>query len=196
MCKVQDVYHSACGHWADRPRIEHKCAAARQRRSSRSGMHMTSACTNPKVDGFFEDRKNKCPTCTKNLDDVCEKAGTWLSCGIDKATGKPYFRERKPESEASFRARTRATKREQMQPPPVPTPAKRQRTATEGLKQPPKQRKDFKLDDIPKKTRPEPKFATPSPLTPGAEYWWKKSREEDERKSSACSWSSHGHVEL
>ena len=28
MCYVEDVYHTRCGHWADKPRLYHSCAAA------------------------------------------------------------------------------------------------------------------------------------------------------------------------
>lgn len=202
MCILQDVYHAKCGHWADRPRIKRSCAAAREHRiggdiqSSSSGMRITQPCTNSKTDGFFEDRNDKCSKCRMNLDGICSKAGTWLSCGIDSTTGKPYFRERKPESEASRQSRLRKRDQNQRQPSAAPlSSSSSSHPMPEKPMQPLKPRPGY-LGSIPMKSKPEDMNTPLTPLSPGAEYWWKKSREEDERKASVCSWSSHGHVEL
>lgn len=191
MCLIQDVYHTQCGHWAERPRIERSCAAVRTHLahgstpSSNPGMLMTQPCYNSKTDGFYEDRKDKCPKCRINVDQISLEAGTWLSCGIDKATGKPYFRERKPECDTSRRARSRQRTHDQTQSP-IPSPAPEKSIALPKLRPRP----------MTLKSKPEDLGPKPMPLSPSAEYWWKQSREDSDRKSSACSWSSHGHVEL
>lgn len=188
MCVLEDVFHKPCGHWAERPRIRQSCSGAPdklpgeryRRRCNRSyGIIPNTSVT---------DHVNKCPKCKIDLDKIAStQTGMWLSCGIDKVTGKPYFRERNPESEASKKARERAKEKAQDS----------RHSSWHAAKK----------VEIPVKSQPAPRVHTPvkpwpesrpvTPLSPTSEFWWQKSREESSRTYSlSSSWSSHGHAEL
>ena len=183
---MEDVYHARCGHWADRPRLYHRCPAAPDQPAGqlstapslvrfeqkagifrdhgdstkpKPGMRMSRGCTNAVSHGSHIDNDEKCPKCRIDIDKiVANQKGMWFSCGIDKVTGKPYFRDRNPESEASKRARF-GTGEDPGQFVPAPANLYKRR---------------------------------PQPLNSIDEDSWRES-DEQSRKSS---WSSHGHVEL
>lgn len=177
MCQLEDVYHTPCSHWAEKPSVRHSCINAREHSdpqtpnhnpftspysswsasstdtssiSSKSANHAVSPCHNSQKTRSRTEHTFKCSKCTTNVDAIVSKqSGMWFSCYLDSVTGKPKYKNRAGESEASRAARSG-------------TPRKL-------TKNPPKQ------------SRPARKMTQ--------EEW-------EEEKSRSNSWSSHGHVEL
>lgn len=188
MCYIEDVYHVPCGHWADRPRMFHRCPAApdqpldqlqtipslswfEQRaglyrehgdpKKPKPGMRMSRPCTNAVSCGSAQDVMNKCPRCmqTREMDRaVSEHRGMWFSFYRDPTTGKAVLKDRNAESAASRRAR--------------------------GVVD----REDGGSTPTPQGTRKKPPQV--------ASIWEPEDDDEAEFSYRHGSWSSHGHVEL
>lgn len=134
MCYVEDVFHAPCGHWAEKPRLYHRCPAAPDqpidqvhtipsltRLEQKAGMYrdhgdptkpkpgirMNTTCANPKTFGSTQDHENKCPRCRIDVDKIAaSQQGMWFSFSQDRVTGELCFFDRNPESETSQRARS------------------------------------------------------------------------------------------
>lgn len=128
MCYLEDVYHVPCGHWADKPRIWHPCSKTPSKPDSRltpaqtfavdtrsgrdnlqsrtSSMRIMSSCHNSQTTRSSRDKENKCPKCRIDVEKiVSQQSGMWFSVSRNPVTGKMVFKDRKPESTTSKRAR-------------------------------------------------------------------------------------------
>lgn len=146
------------------------------------GMRMSRPCNHPKSFGSTIDNDNKCPKC-KQLEKVdriaSTQTGMWFSASRDPATRKVRIFDRDGESEASKRARQRASEKAEAENP---------------------KRRDYVGVSLHEKesTRLLRK-ALPAQMSPIDEFSEPKSYCSEERKDSWASdnsWSSHGHVEL
>ncbi|KAK5084912.1 hypothetical protein LTR24_007400 [Lithohypha guttulata] len=137
MCYTEEVYHVLCGHWADRPRIYHRCVGAPDQpldqlhtvpslprleaqvgkyrehgdpRLPKPGMRMSTPCTNAVTRGPARDEHNKCGRCRIDVEKiVSNQTGMWFSFRRDPVTGKAVFKDRQPESAASRLARSKTS---------------------------------------------------------------------------------------
>lgn len=177
MCQLEDVYHSPCGHWADKPNIYHRCVKMRTQSEAEPQSHLPFVSSDSNSSTYSSDSfstsfrpsyrtavpchdshksrsrteyHQKCAKCTVNVDKIVSKqSGMWFSCYLDSITGKPKYKNRQGESQASKDARAGKPRRLN--------------------KAPPKQagNSHARLDE-----------------------------EEEEETQRNNSWSSHGHVEL
>jgi len=130
---MEDVYHAPCGHWADRPRIYHRCVGAPDQplgqlhtvpslprfeaqvgkyrehgdpRLPKPGMRISTPCTNAVTRGSIRDEHNKCGRCRIDVEKIVSgQTGMWFTFHRDPVTGKAVFKDRQPESAASQLAR-------------------------------------------------------------------------------------------
>ncbi len=81
MCYVEDVYHAPCRHWADQPRVYHKCAAA-------GGDGNQKLCSKKKKCGSVQEA-SLCAKCKLHEQMSSGKdTGTWMSVFPNKETKK------------------------------------------------------------------------------------------------------------
>lgn len=166
MCHLEEVYHTPCGHWADRPRVRQPCPRTRAYSETQSygpptlpnseqstfGRRMAISCHSTQLVRSSVNRESKCPKCRIDVDKIASKqSGMWFSFYRDPVTKKMKYKDREGESPASKAARTGSRKK--------------------LTKYPPKQRR---------------KDATDSSHEAG----------QGGDSSRSSSWSSHGHVEL
>ena len=146
---MEDVYHVTCGHWADRPRIYHRCVGAPDQpenqihtipssvrleqhagkyrdhgdpRLPKPGMRMSTPCTNAITCGSVKDVTNKCGRCRIDVEKIAKnQTGMWFSVSRDPVTGKTIFKDRQGESAASQRARLKKEPRPHGTRKPCPT---------------------------------------------------------------------------
>ena len=109
MCYVEDIFHTRCNHWAEKPRVFHRCAAA-------EADHPGSCCSNKKTCGSAEE-DSLCRKCASIWLHKLGSGTSVLSVGQDHKTGrvvvikgekpasqhKPEVQERRPSGFASWR---------------------------------------------------------------------------------------------
>lgn len=101
MCYVEDIFHIKCSHWAEKPRIYHRCAAA-------DPTDATLSCFNKKTCGSAQEN-SLCQKCTTIWIHKLEQGASAISVGQDCQSGKTVvIKEKKP------RARTLPFENEQL----------------------------------------------------------------------------------
>lgn len=111
MCQTEDVYHTRCGHWSDKPQVHQPCVRMRDQPESSSRSYSRRApsprpCHASQKSRSRTDRENKCPKCRIDVDKIASKqSGMWFSVSQDPVTGRTKYKDREGESYGSWTAR-------------------------------------------------------------------------------------------